>query len=171
MLLNSYNMSSLNIDLELLESISDIMYKKKLSVSVAESCTGGFVSTFFTYCSGASSFFKGSTINYSNDSKIKLLGIDESIIYNYGVVSRNVAEQMAQNVRLIHNTDYGLSTTGYVDTYYDNNNKKCSDFYAWISVSNASKTISQYINLEESRVVNIENVAYALMQLFRKEIF
>jgi len=164
-------MSSLNIDLELLESISDIMCKKKLTVSVAESCSGGFVSTFLTYCAGSSLFFKGSTINYSNASKIKLLGVDEAIIDTYGVVSKNVAEQMAQNVRLIHNTDYGLSTTGYVDVYYDNNNNKCNNFHAWMSVSHASKTISQYINLEENRVVNIENVVYALMKLFRKEIF
>ena len=171
MLLNNYNMSSLNIDLELLESISDIMCQKKLTVSVAESCTGGFVSSFFTYCSGASSFFNGATINYSNASKINLLGIDASIIDNYGVVSKNVAEQMAQNVRLLHNTDYGLSTTGYVDTYYDDDNNKCDNFHAWISVSHASKTISQYINLEENRVANIENVVYALMKLFTKEIF
>ena len=109
MLLNNYNMSSLNIDLELLESISDIMCQKKLTVSVAESCTGGFVSSFFTYCSGASSFFNGATINYSNASKINLLGIDASIIDNYGIYFEVGMENTFRNQLITMNRRLGTT--------------------------------------------------------------
>ena len=167
---NNIMIDNLYIDIKLLQSIFVIMSKKGLTVSVAESCTGGFLSTFLSCYSGASSFFKGSTINYTNISKIKLLGVDESIITKYGVASKPVAEQMAKNVRMIHKTDFGLSTTGYVDLYYDQDLKKCYNFYAWISVSNSKRTVSQYVSLKDNRILNIQHVTYSLVKLFRKEI-
>ena len=67
--------TTIDIDYNLLNAISKIMIDKNSTLSLAESCTGGFLSTFFTSKSGASKYFKGSMVTYTNESKIKLLGI------------------------------------------------------------------------------------------------
>jgi len=162
--------NTLKIDLELLDSISQNMINKGFTVSVAESCTGGFISTFLTLKSGASSFFKGSLVNYSDESKINLLGVEKKIIKKYGVVSKNVVEKMAKNVRLLHSTDYGLATTGYVDLYNAKLNKQSSLFHAWIGVSSKEKIMSRHIVLKKNRLDNIVMVGYSLLKVFRKEI-
>ena len=83
--------SCLQIDFSLLESVSNIMCTKGLTVSVAESCTGGFVSTCLTAQSGASKFFNGSVTTYSDLSKNKILHIEAHDLYKEGVVSKQVS--------------------------------------------------------------------------------
>ena len=146
------------------------MINKGLTVSAAESCTGGFLSTFFTSKSGASKFFNGSITAYSNRSKNKFLQVSKDNIDIYGVVSEKIVEQMASNVRIKFNADYGLATTGYIDPssveLCKNNNGLC----AWIAISSEGRTISECIMLDESRMKNIHIVSYKLLNLFAKEI-
>jgi len=84
-----------------------------LTISVAESITGGLISSIITDTPGSSKFFLGSIISYSNYSKIKLLDIDENTLTRYGAVSKEVCLNMAKKVREIFNSDYSLSVTGY----------------------------------------------------------
>ncbi len=158
------------LDHLLLQSISKIMIKKGLTLSVAESCTGGFISTFFTSQSGASNFFKGSLITYSNEAKVNLLGIDPNIINDHGVVSKMVVDEMADSVRKKHGVDYGLATTGYVECFDTNTAPANITLHAWISISSANNTISELVPLNQSRLENISHVSYRLLNLFRKEI-
>ena len=84
-----------------------------LTISAAESITGGLISSIITDTPGSSKFFLGSIISYSDYSKIKLLDIDKSVLEKYGAVSREVCLDMAKKVRDLFNSDYALSVTGY----------------------------------------------------------
>ena len=157
----------LQIDLSLLEVLANTMHDKDLTVSVSESCTGGFISTFLTSKSGASNFFSGAVTTYNNMSKNQFLNISHHDIKQYGVVSKEIAEAMASNVRIKFNTDYGLATTGYVDV---SNPLETESLRAWIAVASKNKIISECIFLDQNRLKNISKVSYELLNLFAKEI-
>ena len=157
------------IELNLLESIISQLIDSKLTMSVAESCTGGFVSHCFTSKKRASDYFKGAIVAYDNDIKSKFLDIHQSIINKHGVVSKYVVELMAVNIRQKYTTDFGLATTGYVDVYFDGD-KECSDLYAWVSVSGSNFVKSKLLFLSKKRIENISIVTNELLRFFRKEI-
>ena len=154
---------------DLMESIISRLLDLKLTISVAESCTGGFVSHAFTSKKRASDYFKGAIIAYNNDIKNKFLDINESIINEHGVVSQNVAELMAINIRKKYITNFGLATTGYVDVYFDGY-KECSELYAWVAISGGDFVNSKVLFLNKQRLENISIVASELLSLLRKEI-
>lgn len=83
-----------------------------MKLSVAESCTGGLISHLLTNLPGASLFLDSSVVSYSNESKIKLLGIRASLIKKYGSVSEETARAMAIAIREKRRTDFSLSITG-----------------------------------------------------------
>jgi len=89
-----------------------LLIKNKHTLAVAESCTGGLLSSILTSRSGSSAFFILGAIVYSNFSKHLLLKIPMSLINKHGAVSRPVAEALAKNIRQIAKTDYGISITG-----------------------------------------------------------
>ena len=88
------------------------LIKKKISISIAESCTGGLVSSTLVKNDGASKIFSCGIICYSNYSKIKYLSISKKTLSNYGAVSSNVAEEMINNLYKKEKTDITISTTG-----------------------------------------------------------
>jgi len=94
------------------KNIVNKLIKKKLSISVAESCTGGLLSNAITSITGSSKVFKYGLITYSNHSKIKLLGIPKKIMKKYGSVSKQVCFYMVKNVGKIANTRMSVSVTG-----------------------------------------------------------
>ena len=146
------------------------MIDKGLTVSVAESCTGGFLSTFFTSKTGSSTFFNGAITTYSNASKNHFLNIPKNDIDMYGVVSDQVVRKMAYNVRERFQADYGLATTGYVDSLSPIDSLKKNRLGAWIAVASKNHVISEYVVLKNTRLQNISTVSYKLLNLFVKEI-
>lgn len=94
------------------KAIGKILRKKGWTLSVAESCTGGLMCDYLTNVPGSSDYFMGGMVNYSNESKVKHLGISMEDIKKYGAVSSHVAEMMAKGVRKAFHTNFGLSTTG-----------------------------------------------------------
>lgn len=83
-----------------------------LTLSVAESCTGGLLSHLITNVSGSSKYFLGSIVSYSDQSKINLLGVKKETIKNFGAISEETALEMAVNVCKKFKSDIGLSVTG-----------------------------------------------------------
>ncbi len=98
------------------ENIEDVVIKiaqkKNITLSVAESCTGGLIGHRLTEVSGSSNTFKGGVVAYSNYAKINILGINEQILENRGAVSEETAKEMALRSRTIFSSDIGLSVTG-----------------------------------------------------------
>lgn len=82
------------------------------SLGVAESCTGGLISQRLTEVPGSSVYFKEGVVAYSNDAKMRSLGVDSELIREHGAVSAPVAEAMAEGIRHRADTDFGLSVTG-----------------------------------------------------------
>ena len=101
------------VDIECIEeSVIKLLREKGMTFSAAESCTGGDVARRFTDMPGASAFFKGGVVTYTNEAKAKLLGIDPALIEEKGAVSYEVAKVMAENVRSLLGTDIGVGVTG-----------------------------------------------------------
>ena len=88
------------------------LIKKKLKISIAESCTGGLLSSAITSVSGASKIFSVGLVAYSNQSKINLLKVSKNIIRKYGAVSEQVCLYMVKNVSKIGKTNMSVSITG-----------------------------------------------------------
>ena len=101
------------VDVDSLENaVIGFLREKGLTLSCAESCTGGLVSKRITDIAGCSDVFVGSCITYANEAKIKLLGVKEETLKKWGAVSEQTAAEMAAGVRVALGTDIGVSVTG-----------------------------------------------------------
>ena len=96
----------------ILKKVHNKLIQKKLTISVAESCTGGLLSSYLTSLPRASNYFQNGLITYSNKSKIKLLKVNKKIIEKYGAVSQQCCEKMVQNLSRITNSKINISITG-----------------------------------------------------------
>ena len=94
------------------EIVAQELTDKKLTIALAESCTGGLIANRLTDVSGSSVFFERGLVTYSNEAKIGLLGVPAGIIAAHGAVSEETARLMAEGVRKLAGTDLGLSSTG-----------------------------------------------------------
>ena len=94
------------------EAVIGLLREKQMRFSAAESCTGGDIAGRFTEIPGASEFFLGGVVTYTNEAKAKLLGIDPALIGEKGAVSYEVAKEMAERVRALLGSDIGVGVTG-----------------------------------------------------------
>jgi nicotinamide-nucleotide amidase len=94
------------------EIVGKLLLEKKLTVSVAESCTGGLLSSRLTDVFGSSAYIKLNLVTYSNEAKIKILGVPEEILKTYGAVSEQTAFAMAEGAKKVFGADIGLGITG-----------------------------------------------------------
>jgi nicotinamide-nucleotide amidase len=92
--------------------IGGIFRERGLSISVAESCTGGLIGNLITNVPGSSLYFLGGVIVYSNSSKVDLLHVSPGTIEKYGAVSRQTVEEMAGGVKHLFDSSLGLAVTG-----------------------------------------------------------
>ena len=88
------------------------MLKKKITISVAESCTGGLLSSKLTKLSGSSKYFKMGLITYSNNAKINILKVKKNIIDNHGAVSQECCKSMVENLSKLSKSKINVSITG-----------------------------------------------------------
>ena len=100
--------------INLSEKIKQTLIKKKIFLSCAESCTGGMLSSYITEVSGSSKYFQKGYIAYSNDAKIKDLGVNPKTIKKFGAVSEQIALEMLFSL----NTDIGIAITGVAGPAY-----------------------------------------------------
>jgi len=93
-------------------NIAKIMTERKLTLSTAESCTGGMIANRLTDLPGSSAFFERGAVSYSNESKVALLGVPAAVLAAHGAVSEETARLMAEGIRRSAGTDLGLAVTG-----------------------------------------------------------
>lgn len=99
--------------LELHEEIARLFSVNKMTLAVAESCTGGMLSSKLVSVAGSSNWFREGAVTYSNEAKIKRLGVNEETLAAHGAVSAETAAEMAEGIRLSSGADVGISTTGF----------------------------------------------------------
>ena len=95
-----------------MKSLINLLAKKKLKISIAESCTGGLLASTITSVSGASKIFNLGLVTYSNQAKIKVLKVNKNIIRKYGAVSRECSSAMVENLSKISKANIHVSITG-----------------------------------------------------------
>ena len=118
------------------KKIVGILIKKKLTISTAESCTGGMLSSTITSVAGSSKVFKVGLITYSNQSKIKLLRVLKNTIKKYGAVSKQVCLEMLRNINKISKTNISISITGIAGPNGGTKKKPVGLVYIGIKKSN-----------------------------------
>jgi nicotinamide-nucleotide amidase len=136
------------------------------TLSVAESCTGGYISHLITSNAGSSQYYKGSVTAYANQTKENLLGVGKDTLLKFGAVSKEVAEQMSQGVMRELNSDYAIATTGIAGPEGGSEEKPVGT--VWISVSSDKKTVAEKYFFPTTRDNFIERASnQALLMLIK----
>lgn len=145
----------------------DFLKEGKFTIAVAESCTGGLLGHYLTYLPGASGFFKGGIIAYSNEAKLSVLGISGEMLLEFGAISYECAREMAGNARRMFDSDYALSTTGNLgpDTL---EGKEVGLVY--IGLENREGSLFKELRLDGSREENKKSAAIEALNLLIKAI-
>ena len=146
--------------------IGKILSNQNKSLSIAESCTGGTISSVITSQKDASKFFKGGVVTYLNELKTSILNVSEELILEKGVVSSEVAEAMALGVKKRFNSDYGIATTGNAGPTSGDNISEIGEVY--IAISGPEKVFSECHQMgnHRERVIN-KATNKALEMLYR----
>ena len=158
------------------ESLAEIVSEKmrfyKKTLSVAESCSGGAIASSITSLSGASEYFKGGVVAYSNTIKENMLGVSGDTLSKYGAVSEETAKEMVLGVLYKMDTDYAIATTGIAGPNGGTAEKPVGT--VWIAVASKNKVHTQKMSYGNDRLRTIErttNQAFSnLLKLISKEL-
>ncbi len=152
--------------------LGDILKEKGLTISTAESCTGGNIASLITSVSGSSTYYFGTIVSYNTSVKVNLLNVNQSDIDEFTVVSEQIAEQMAKGVRNQLKTDISISTTGVAGPNKGEDGKEVGT--VWISVTNGHSTLNKkyfypYLDREEFIKIVSNNALNLAIQFVREE--
>ncbi len=153
---------------ELEDVVGKILVERKLTLAIAESCTGGLIIDRVTNTPGSSSYFERGMIVYSDNSKIAELGVPASLITVHGAVSREVAEAMALGIRTTANVDIGISTTGIAGPAGGSEEKPVG--LVWIGFSDKKETLALRFTFPGNRRGVKERAAQATLEMLRKKL-
>lgn len=149
-------------------AVAEILVKRGETLASAESCTGGVIASKFTAMSGASEYFWGGVVSYDNSVKENVLGVSRHNLETYGAVSEQVAREMAEGVRRLCGTTYGVATTGVAGPTGGSPEKPVGT--VWVAVATPTHTIAKLFQHGKVRAVNIERAATAAINLLRLEL-
>jgi PncC family amidohydrolase len=153
--------------LEVIQRVHERFREIGLTLSIAESCTGGLISHYLTSLAGASDFFEAAVVTYSAEAKKKILGIPSEIISKYGVVSEETAREMAEKMRALTKTDFSLSTTGNMGPDVLEGKEKG---LVYIAVSKEGETLLREIRLKGNRNKNKEEASLTALRFLIEAI-
>jgi len=142
--------------------VHEVFQRKGLTLSVAESCTGGLISHALTSPPGASSFFIAGAVTYAAAMKEKLIGVSSSTLAGYGVVSEQTAREMSEKIRALSNTDFAVATTGNLGPEVLEGKEKG---LVYIAVSRKGETSAKELRLTGNREGNRDNAAREALML------
>ena len=146
------------------QELSELLVVKGLTISVAESCTGGSLSHVITSIPGASSYFDCGYITYSNQSKVEMLGVDTQTIKTYGAVSEEVALEMVIGATTKSHSDVAISITGVAGPTGVTPEKPVGTVCFGFSCDGKTSASTQLFSGDRASIVS-QSVSYALMQL------
>jgi nicotinamide-nucleotide amidase len=142
--------------------------EKGLTLSIAESCTGGYLSHLITSVPGSSAYFMGAMIPYAYDIKTKHLDVNAKTLEQYGAVSEPTIIEMATHVRTKFNTDIGVATSGIAGPGGATPEKPVGT--VWIAYADKDRTVTRKLQLSKDRMINIRMAAVATLNLIRQNL-
>jgi len=145
--------------------IGNLLREKKLTLSIAESCTGGYLSHLITSVPGCSEYFLGSMVPYAYEIKMRQLGVKPETLDKYGAVSEPTIIEMANIVRAKFNTDIGVATSGIAGPGGATPDKPVGT--VWIAYSDKFQTVTKKLQLSKDRMINIRMTSMAVLNLLR----
>jgi nicotinamide-nucleotide amidase len=146
-------------------AVGNMLREKKLSLAVAESCTGGYLSHLITSVPGSSGYFLGSMVPYAYEIKIQQLGVDPETLKTHGAVSEPTIAAMANLVRAKFNTDIGVATSGIAGPGGGTPEKPVGT--VWIAYADKHQTVTRKLQLSKDRLINIKAASVAALNLIR----
>ena len=145
------------------KSVINKIRKSGLTISFAESCSGGNIAAELIKIPGVSEIFMGSIVTYSDEAKIDILNVNKQEIKKFGVVSENIAFLMAKNSKELFKTSLSLATTGNVGPLSSDNRSKVGEIY--ICLIFQEKVFHKKLNLKSTRVENINKLVFEAFSL------
>lgn len=150
------------------ETLANLLLERNATLSLAESCTGGYASHLLTKIPGSSSFYEGSIVCYSYDIKEKELGVPKSTLLDKGAVSKEVVELLSEAIKNKYNTDYSIAISGIAGPSGGTEDKPVGT--VWISARSNQQVVSRRFNFGNNRERNISQSALAGFNLLRQLI-
>lgn len=147
--------------------VHDILLKEGKSLAVAESCTGGAISSKFTAIAGASNYFMAGLTTYSNEAKRDILGVRMDDIECFGAVSEVVALQMAEGAQRVANADYAIATTGIAGPTGGSKHKPVGTVWMAIATPNGSRAVMRNCGTDRAQIIS-RATAYAIEMLYEE---
>lgn len=149
--------------------LGSLLKEMHLTISIAESCTGGYISHLITSIAGSSEYFKGTVVSYSNDVKIETLGITAETINLHGAVSRETVIEMAEGVRKILKTDCSIAVSGIAGP--DGGTPEKPVGTVWIAVATPfGETVAKKFLFGDNRERNIRRSALSAIDMMRRQL-
>lgn len=148
--------------------VANQLTEKGLTLSIAESCTGGALAERLTSIPGASQYFKGSIVSYATQTKTDVLKVDKTLIETHSVVSDAVARAMAENAKHLFQTDYAIATTGNAGPTKGDADAEVGTVY--IAIATPNRVVSEVYNLGNHRTKVIHKAVNKAFEMLRKEI-
>jgi nicotinamide-nucleotide amidase len=145
-----------------------LMTEKGFTLATAESCTGGKIATVLTALSGASNYFKGSVVSYATQTKIDVLGVSKNTIDKYGVVSAQVASEMALGIQKLMQVDYAITTTGNAGPAKGDSSVDLG--IVFIAIATPTGVFVEEFNFGQPREKVIDRAVSKSLELVYKEI-
>lgn len=150
------------------EVVGAMLTKRGATLSLAESCTGGYMSHLVTAVSGCSAFYQGGVIAYADEVKTTVLGVPASLIKQHGAVSEQVVRAMAEGARKRFGTTYAIATSGVAGPEGGTADKPVGT--VWMAIAGPEKTLAERRQLGRSRVGNITVSALLALNWLRIQI-
>ena len=145
------------------KQLASLLIKNGMTVTTAESCTGGLIAHAITALAGSSAYFKGSVVSYCDEVKHRVLGVSAEDLEKHTAVSLPVAEQMAQGVRELMQTDISVATTGIAGPTGGTSEQPVGT--VWISAASARKQKTECFHFNGGRQEVIEAAARQALQM------
>lgn len=155
-------------DVPLEKALLDMMEANKLTLSTAESCTGGYIAHLITQHPGCSSVYAGGAVTYSNALKMSVLGVHSETLETFGAVSEETVKEMAYGARINFKTDYAVAVSGVAGPDGGSADKPVGT--VWIAVANQHHVIARLFNFSNRRIQNIERSAIAALAMVLNEL-
>tara|TARA_Y100001936_G_C15575758_1_gene409472 strand:+ start:55 stop:516 length:462 start_codon:yes stop_codon:yes gene_type:complete len=150
-----------------MKSLIKLLIKKKIKISVAESCTGGLLASTITSTSGASKIFNLGLVTYSNQAKIQILKVNKNIIKKYGAVSHECCSEMVKNLSKISKANINVSITGVAGPRGGTKNKPVGLVFIGVKKGNKIQIIKCLFKNKKRLSIQKATVKKALNLVFR----